>query len=795
MHCWFLIQEMRSINGEMKQNSQKCKGIAIGILLVLVLLAALFCQKNLSKATMGVNSAAEGFQISLESGFYQEDQQIVIETVPEATVVYTDTGAEPDWENGTVYSAPIILTASEQEQAYVYRFKAYYSDGSESEVINRTYFLGTDITERFTTGVLHVAGNPEDLFGYEEGIFVSGKIYDEYLAANPGKTPDIHLEANFTQRGEACEREVYVEYFDMDGRSLLSQECGIRIFGNVSRIKNQKSFRLYARKEYDEQNEFKYPVLSGLKSLQDGTIAREHKRLVVRNAGTDNGFAFLRSELTARLAAEAGFPDVMYAEPVCVYVNGRYQGFYWIENGFDAQYFVNRYGEYDGQFITVEGGDTLKSPDEDTLVQQYVDEYNQKYAEFAAMDLTNDENYERLQEFLDVENYLQYYAIEYFIGNDDWPQGNVKAYRYVASDGKYRQGTVFDGRYRHLLFDTDFAYGLMLDVYDNKLGKHLSDETSLFANIMYRRDCRDYFANYVCDLFNGAFATENVLAALEEMHLSQQAELYHMLEETDLMENSLWDWEPNPVNTYENVEENCRIIREYAELRPGEIYVDVSACFGYDFGRWYCLNLSKSGMSAVQVNSLLIEGDAYEGYYFGEVPVTLTPIMAKNEVFDYWLVNGEIREEEELSLTVMPEEIVEEQVYVELVVHSVEEPVLQLNAIKAKGKYDYIEIINLSQENISTKGYYLSDSEELHRYSLPVMTIPAGETKRFYGQDYRGADALGECALNFNLKQGETISLSYGTEVLEALVVPEMSENGVYQRGVRADDFSEVLEK
>lgn len=92
-------------------------------------------------------------------------------------------------------------------------------------------------------------------------------------------------------------------------------------------------------------------------SEKDGTLAQKHKRLILRSGGTDNGFSFIRSELAGALAADAGFPDVMHAVPVTVYINGDYRGIYWLENTYDAQYFENRYGEYDGEFVVLEGSD------------------------------------------------------------------------------------------------------------------------------------------------------------------------------------------------------------------------------------------------------------------------------------------------------------------------------------------------------------------------------------------------------------------------------------------------------
>ncbi|MBO5337405.1 MAG: CotH kinase family protein [Lachnospiraceae bacterium] len=772
----------------MNQPNQKKRLLLISIPLLCILAAGAFFQRQLQMTpTVAEQAAAEEIEISLDSGFYTQNQSVKVTVPAGATVYYTDNFEEPTAETGKVYKEPIALLPTETEMIYGYRFKAYYADGRESETINRTYICGTEVDARYTNNVLCVFGDPDGLFGYENGIFVPGKIFDEFMAANPQAVLYENVDANFMQRGDDTEREVYIEYFTPRGSSLMSQECGIRVYGNLSRVKHRKSFRLYARKEYDVQNEFDYPVIPDFVSEADGTVAKEHKRLVVRNAGNDSGVTYLRNELALRLADEAGFQDVMYAEPVCVYINGIYYGVYWLENGYDAQYFINKYGEHEGEFVVLEGSDNLKSADEDPTVQKYVEEYNALYQKFGAMDLTIEENYQALAKVLDIENYLQYYAIEYYLGNGDWPQNNVRAYRYVSPHGNYQEGTVFDGRYRHMLYDLDYAFGLRMDPEEEYLTEIVTSGYPLFKALVERQDCRDYFASYVCDLFNGAMSTEHVKETLAEMHASREAELRYMFEEGSLLEDPLW-WEPT-AQSYTEFEENYQVIVDYAELHPGTAYSDMTMYWGYDFGKWFCLNVTKNGFSDLKVNTVFVDKDTFIGWYIGDIPLELTPVMAKNEVFDYWLVNGEVREGENLTLTY--EDIVEGQMYVEMVVHTVEEPVLQINALKSKGASDYIELINCSDQNISTRGYYLSDTEDIHRYMLPTTIIGPGETRRFYGKDCMDVEALGQSGMNFNIKTGETITLTYGTEVLESVVLPDLSQNGVYKWNDKKQKFIE----
>lgn len=764
--------------------------------LLFVVIAGMYLTQNTQENT------GEQIEISLDSGFYAEDIEIKVTYPSGVKVYYTDTCVEPNAESGKLYDAPIRLLAEAEEQVYVYRFLAVYDDGRESQEWVRTYFVGQNIRDRYNMMVLNVTGDPDGLFSYENGIFVPGQKWDEFWEANPDAHVGGDIEANFTMRGIEWERPVYAQFFTSDGEEFLAQNCGVRIHGDQTRIKNQKTFRLFARKEYDVENEFDFAFFGDLQSDETGVLGREYKRLVVRSSGNDNGYGYIRTELVGKLAADAGFPDTLSAEPICVYVNGIYQGVYWLENYYDSQYFENRYGAYTGEFVVLEGGDLKKADSDDAFTQKYVEDYNRAYARFATMDMTDEANYKELCQYMDVENYLRYFAIEHYVGNDDWPDYNLKVYRYVADDGVYTEDSVFDGRYRFLLFDTDYGFGLLTfnetyGIYAQKptMDRIMSEETPLFVQLMQREDCREYFVNYTCDLFNGAMAEERVTELVDEMHASRYDELYHMLEETDIMKGSLWESEESL--HIDTADRNIQIIKDFARIRPETVIRDIQATL--ECGDIYTLNIDKGdSFSSVRVNSFYVTDNTFEGIYFKDFDVKLEAVVAENEVFEAWEVNGERREGEVLVLTAEDEatdgnDQTNDTIRVRLITSEKEEPTLELAAVKAKGQNDYIEIVNRSHQVISTSGYFLSDdSEDMKRYAFPVMSLQSGESVRIYGKDTIAAEALGELGMNFSLKEGETVTLSRGNDVVDSVVLPDLSsDEGVYKKNFETGKYVE----
>lgn len=768
-----------------------------GLSLCLVSIAIyMYCNKTLIVQTLQTdNSAVSGITVSAESGFYSEDLYVQITAPKGVQIYYSFNGVKPDKVSGELYQAPIPLLTDDTEQVCVLQIKGFYEDGSESDVITRTYFLGTDIEERYDSLILSMTGDPDDLYGYEYGIFVPGILYDEFRSKYPDVEPSGGVEANYMLRGREAEREVYVEIFSADGRKLISQNAGVRIQGNISRMHNQKSFRLYARKEYDSKNEFDYVFFDNLYSDEDATLGKKYKRLVVRSAGTDYGYGFLRSELVCNLAAQAGFADVMYAVPISVYINGVYRGGYWLESNFDEQYFENRFGEFDGKFTIIERvGLEMAATDEGE--EMIAADFNAQCASYAAMDLTVDENYDLLCEFLDVENYLQYFAIENYVGNWDWPNNNMKVYRYQAGESGYREDSSFDGRWRMLLYDVDFTFGLIAyngnfqsSVDNPTLAKIYSGNTPLFRALMARQDCREYFVTYSMDLMNGSMSPKNVAEMVDAMYASRERELKNMFRTEGLVGGLLLEDEPLNLET---VERNVQQIKDYAQNRPQYVFNEFQQFFSYD--SQYRLNIvAESAGSTVQVNSILCGTDPFSGIYYTEIPVTVKAVVGINEVFDFWLVNGEQIEDEEL--TIGGGRGFEYPIEVVLVTHESDGPGLQINEIAAKGDTDYIEIKNLSDHAINTKGYYLSDNEYLYRYALPGIRLQPGETVRFVGEDNSSIDSLGEFQLNFNIKEGEVLTLTYGEGTVDRVTVPKLTAESVYVRDYVQNLFREEVRR
>lgn len=790
----------------------------------------------------------EMIEFSLESGFYAEDITVKLEAEYGSELYYTLDGSVPEKGGKTtlLYEDGICLEAGDTERAYTIRAVAYKKATKVSKVVNRTYLCGKNIKSRYSTPVLVVTGSPEDFYNYEDGIMTSGKLDDEYIAAHPEwsdafANKQIPVFGNLYQRGRAAEREVSITLFDESGNRILSQNGGFRVYGAISRMKNQPSFRLYARSEYDEDNDFDYSFFPD-QYTAEGTIQSEYKRIIVRNSGNDNGYGFIRSELATRIAKEAGFQDAPSASPVCVYLNGQYYGVHWFITNFDDNYFRESYGEYTGEMYVFEGeiqALEIKEDEEDETYIQLAGEYNEAAAAFAEMDLTEETNWQRLNEFMDVDNFIQYIAIQNYLSNTDSLHNNFRVYRYYSPEGEYTENSVFDGRYRFLLFDLDFAFGLIQEwSYDEPEKTMLTTDRmdgteayeKLFSNILQREDCRELYIRRILSLMNYYYSEAYVKEVLDEMHGSRAAELQYMIESTALlqdnfpliysesyahyMKNTLYEADEKYVNEMRSMiryinllEDNYYapdvtdmdyiahqmfLIERYTKLRPEYVKEDLQTAFGEMTS--YTLNVENPSWAKINIDFASTTEASFSGSYFAEVSVELSALPKLGYQFDYWLVNGE--RVEERAFTVHSEMVQRGEVSVVCICSPAEDAELALYGIKAQNG-DYIEIINLSNENKNLGDYCLSDNTSDRKSTLPASVIKPGETVTIYCKNYTEVEALGKPVTNFNIKAGETVAL-YRTngELVDSVTLPLLgSGEGIWRKDLYTGEYREVIEE
>lgn len=583
---------------------------------------------------------------SMTGNLYSKDISVKILSKKPCKIYYTTDGKEPD-KDQKLYNNEIKLSAEQKMNVVSIKARAYYEDGSKSDTIVHTYFMGKNIDTRFDTLIFAVNTDPYNLYDDEYGIFVEGNRRKTYIKQNPYEKIDPSSPANYNIRGKISERPVYLEILESNGKSITSQNAGIRTYGGWSRANNQKSIKIYFRKEYDKnKNKLKYKLFPDKTAANgDGSVPNKFNRLVLRDCGNDLGFGFIRDELTQTLAAQAGYKDYEAVRPAALFINGEYNGFYWMHEVYCDEYFEENYGKHTGKFEILEGGETYKEVDEDDKNESVVKDYEKMYA-YSKRDLTNDKNYSELCKLVDIDNYLSYYALQIYIDNEDWPGNNYKTYRYYAKTGEKYGKAPFDGKWRYLLHDLDYSFGIYSNGKANvdNIKKYLGDGTEvmdispLFGKLMKRKDCKEIFIKKTLDLMNGAFSESNVSKVIYKMNTSRINELSNMYG-TNLI---------SPWVKQNQLDGQLGAIRSFASQRIPFILDKYQQYF--KLGEIYKVIAQPAKGCKLKINSYVTD-EHFEGSYYSDYNTELTAIIPKGKKFDYWLCNGKKIHDKKLLIT------------------------------------------------------------------------------------------------------------------------------------------------
>ena len=363
---------------------------------------------------------AEAPVFSHESGLYTEPINVEITAEEGATIRYTLDGSWPT-ESSAAYVEPLAIADTTGLRA-----RAFEEGKEPSRATSASYFFGTTPDRRIP--VINIVVDPEDMFSTATGIY-----------------------PNHQERGREWEREVHVSIFSPDGSIQESIDAGIRIHGGFSRAAAKKSMRLYFRNDYG-QNEWSLPWLENSPT----PVIRD---LVLRAGGND-GFmvtqlaqlrevTFIRDEIIRDWFRQQGHyaVDGFFA---ALHINGEYWGLYNpVERVTDSQmdYVFGGGADYD----VVKGGWTF--------ARKYYTEANdgdmEAWEEFLAWhedaDLTTPEDFAELKERIDYWNFLDWFALNIAIQNEDWPHNN-----WIAT----RHRTEPDAKWVFHEWDAEWALGL-----------------------------------------------------------------------------------------------------------------------------------------------------------------------------------------------------------------------------------------------------------------------------------------------------------------------------------------------
>ncbi|MFI4860828.1 MAG: CotH kinase family protein [Phycisphaerales bacterium JB063] len=538
---------------------------------------------------------------SVDRGFYDAPFMLEITTpdTPDALIVYTTDGSAPSVDgalniiNGTAYTGPINIDSTTNIRA------AGFKLGFEpTNVDTQTYLFLDDIAQQtaasqqaaLEVGLPSGAGNGVD-FGLDPGILnsFSTQAFRDSLLSIP--TVSLTLDnaaflgsggiySNPTQTGRASEREVSVEWFTPDGSAEFQVNAGVRIQGAASRTLAEKySFRLAFRGDYGDP-ELVYPLF--------GEGVDEFDSIVLRSVFND-GYGWrgdnnnLREQLYVR---DLWFRESQLAmgQPAArgnwahLYINGQYWGLYHPSERPDADFAAETLGGDNDDYDAINHGGVIddaseNNPNDSTSANQIyataislaedVVDASGSAAQWAAYqrlqgNFANGQDDPSQEDFLDVENYIDYMILNIFGGNDDWPNNNWFANRLRGADSE---------GFRFYSWDSEISLGLSTrtDVNENFTGVS-GGAAELYSILRNYEEFRVQFSDRVqMHLFNGGALSGDLPAERFEA-------LASVIRDAIIGESARWGdqhFSNNPLTQAEWDAALSDMLGSYFELRPG----------------------------------------------------------------------------------------------------------------------------------------------------------------------------------------------------------------------------------
>jgi hypothetical protein len=508
-------------------------------------------------------------------------------------------------------------------------------DGSKSKIITHTYFVDPNMKSRYNLPVISLVTDRSNLFDNTKGLYVN---------------------ENFENKGDKWERPVHIEFFEKDGTLALSQYSGMRINGGYSRKIPQKSFRLYADHGYDDTDKYKYEVFPGLKKKATGKKLDSFKRLILRNAGNDVGWTgvMFRDAMMQSLVSHLSLDTQAY-RPSVVFLDGEFWGIYNIRERYDNEYLASHYNIDKSKAVILDVWDYPsinegQSGDDKAYTDDVINYLK-------ANSITEQSTYDYIKTKMDVKNFIEYNVAEIFFGNYDWPGNNVSIWRYKTDDGKYHPEAPYgqDGRWRWILRDTDFGFGLyQKSVTFDTLSFATADVPAegdlayanqpwavfLLKTLLKNTEFRNDFINCFADQINTSFDPKRVNQRIDECKaaietaMPEQSKRWRVIDMASSYPGGLtWD-------------SNLKDIKSYADNRPSNVREHIVNKFknnGVSGTSEIKLNTDATA-GFVRINSIDIKTTTpgitnpanWSGIYFKGVPVTLKAFPSAGYKFDHW---------------------------------------------------------------------------------------------------------------------------------------------------------------
>jgi len=516
----------------------------------------------------GVLGYVSDVRFSVDRGFFTDPFDVVIRTATEdAAIYYTLNGSKPTPETGIPYGGPIPISGTTILRAAA--FKAGYQP---SKIGTQTYLFLEDVLKQDGAGFPNTWGHAGADYEMDPDVVTA---YRDTIIDDLKSVPSVSLALNrddffaaggvgIYPSGEGSPRATSFELIDPHDAREFQIDCSVEITGGTStnRWKIDKlSMRLRFKEPYGP-TKLRYPLFGEEGADRFDTLILDARLNQCWAYGGSSDPVWQRDH--AQYTRDQYAPDLQNVlggygprgMAVHLYVCGLYWGLYWLherpDESFAAVYFGGDRDDY--HVLKHNMSEVVHGSNSDYLAM----------IQLAAAGLSGNAQYEQIQQYLDVPNFIDYILVNFFVGNADWAHQNWYATRNVVDPS---------GRWRYHSWDSEH---ILKNLYENVTGRdNAGGPTAVHQDLCANAEYRLLFADHVHKHFfnGGALTPEGAVAAYQKL-LSE-------VDRAVVGESARWGDNQRPDLPYtrdvEWVAERDRLLYDYFPLRTGLVLEQLKA--------------------------------------------------------------------------------------------------------------------------------------------------------------------------------------------------------------------------
>ncbi len=436
-------------------------------------------------------------RFSHDRGFFEDSFSLVITCATEgATVVYTRDGSRPGETHGEVYSGPIPI-----DTTTVIRAMAFKADWLASNVDTQTYLYAQHVIRQpkeipgYPSPRTWLGGSAYAYHDYEmDPEVVNDPAYRDMIADALKAIPTMSIVANLQDLGTFYwgegETPASMELiFPTIPAKNVQAECGVEPHSH-NRMK--RSLRLNFRAQYGDAK-LRSSIFRD--APLNGESAADSVDKIVLRGGNNRSWARIWNPERTAYTMDQWFRDTQigmsgigsHGTFVHLYINGLYWGLYNPVERPDEWFASSYMGGMPVEWYSVShggshGGDPTR--------------WNYLKGTLVNKDMSDKANYTEIQQYLDVERFIDYIMLSWFMGMLDWPENNwwganrndpAGPFTYFGWDGEWSWKTTrgHNNGWVHPDFRSDKSGGTTIPALWHALRRN-DDFLTLFADQAFK---------------------------------------------------------------------------------------------------------------------------------------------------------------------------------------------------------------------------------------------------------------------------------------------------------------------